>query len=386
MESGDMGIPTTGIATATKSSSRQIGIKWGDLIDDDRRRKLEGYEQGARPEGYGPYAVPGEPLTGADVFWLAACALVERERITPDEAMNRLDQAKKDSLLRVSLNLSNLDLRGARLSGAHLEGAVLGHAQFQGATMGAVNLRGAYLGEATLDDAFLDRADMTGANLRGASLKRVSLRWATLDTAYLEDALLHDTILQSASLVDARLIKAQLIRVDAREATLDGANFIRASLEDVYFYEASLARALFTDAKLTRCDFRRATLDSQTRLNKATLNTPSLEQTRLNDTNLAVVDWADIKQLGDEIEARESKKRVYVYGGETYRDRNERRKGEGAPEAIPERVRQGVRIRKFGERKSQKQRADDYLAAARAYRALSVALNNQGLSRDAARF
>ncbi len=368
------GAPKPLVATAQQNRPR--GVNWGDMIDSQRAQQLERSMQNPPRGDLGPYAVPGVSLTGADVYWLAVRTLVAHDQITPDEAMKRLEQAKEDALLRVSLDFSQLDLRGARLAGAHLEGA----------TMGAAHLNNAYLGGACLDDAFLDRADLTGANLRGAFLKRVSLRSARLNSAYLESALLHDALLSRADLIRARLINAQLIRVDLREASLQRANFIRASLEDVYMYEAHLEGALFTEATLIRCDFRRATLDSETRLNKVALNAPFLEQTRLRDTNLAVLDWKPIKTLSDETEAREPHKRIYSYrsGVYSYRYKNQKT---GELEIITEHVKRGMRVRGFDKkRKSARQRAEDYRSAARAYRALSVALNDQGISRDAARF
>ncbi len=292
----------------------------------------------------------------------------------------RLTQAKDDPLLRASLKFGDLDLRHAILSGANLENAVLGGVRLTGAIMGAANLRDAYLGGAKMEGVFLDRANLEGTILRGAQLARASLRRARARFADLGDATLDDAIMRHADLREAQLIAARMRRVDLREGMLQRANFIQADLTDAYLYEAQLEGTLFTDAILIRCDLRRSRLDATSRLNRARLDDASLEQASLGETNLAVVEWKPIvvylensasaqaephgvRRLGDEIEAREAYKRVYTYdSGGRHRVLSKR------------------------EKKTRLQRVRDYRAAERAYRALSVALSDQGLTRDATRF
>jgi uncharacterized protein YjbI with pentapeptide repeats len=74
-----------------------------------------------------------------------------------------------------SVNLSGADLRGADLDGANLlgadlSGAILEAADLSGAILEAVNLSGADLRGADLSSAILEAANLSGADLRGANL------------------------------------------------------------------------------------------------------------------------------------------------------------------------------------------------------------------------
>ncbi len=360
-----------------KREPRNDPTAWGKDIDPNRQSTLKNYF---------PHQFAGERLTGADVYWLAVCTLVAGETTRQPEntlldpisrAKAQLEKAKKDPLLRASLNFSLLDLSGAQLSGANLEDAVLGRVCLTGATMGAINLRDAYLGGAKLNDAFLDRATLEGTILRGAQMARTSLRFADARWADLGDATLNDAIMRNADLREAKLIGAHLARVDLREASLQQANFIQADLTDAFLFESMLQRTLFTDADMTGCDLRRTQLNAESRLNGAKLDRASLEQILFKETNLAVVEWKPftvtrangepehfgVILLGDEVEAKEQRKRVYTYDAEGRQ-----------------------RDLKHGKRKTAKQRAKDFRAAERAYRALAVTLSDQGLSRDGTRF
>jgi len=365
------------------------------------------------PTGIGPFA--GRTLTGAEVYWLAARFLTNDARVgkpeeAPEQRMRRafkqLRKAKTESLLRVSLDFSGLNLNGAILSGAHLAGAVLGKAQLIGAVLGAAHLEVAYLGGADLRDAFLDRANLTSATLPGVHLQGASMRESVLIEADLGGANLDDAILRHGKLAKARLNGARLHDVDLRGAELQEANFIEADLTDAFLYEAHVEGALFTRATLVGCDLRRTTFDADSRLNDAKLNQASLEQAYLQDTNLAVVEWRPVKQwlpvkqwrlgrwreitqgvarLGDEIEADEGRERAYVYELVTPGEQR-KRSGRQTYEEQGKNTEHETRIKKATQRKTYKQRAKDYRAAERAYRALSARLDEQGLARDAARF
>jgi len=399
--------PPTAVASGSAS-----GDSWNDNITPAREQELlnrlrdyfEATAQNPTADGAGPFA--GVRLTGADVRWLAEYTLfaIDEGRPPGDPHLlmltahfttsmiatrQRIAMAMNDPLLRASLKFATLDLRNAILSAAQLDKAVLGGVLLTGAGLGVASLRDAYLGGAQMADSFMDHANLQGAILREANLTRTSLRQADLRFADLGGATLDDAIMRNAKTQEARLIGASVRRVDLRASLLQNANFIQADLTDAYLYEAHLEGALFTDATLTGCDLRRASLSGETRLNKAHLNLASLEQLRLGDANLAVVDWSEVKKLGDQKEAREWQKRDYRY--RVPRDTRVQRIAQWWKPRVgtsvkepptPEIQRQRLR----GRFKTWPERADDYRAAARAYRALSVALDDQGLAREAARF
>lgn len=99
-------------------------------------------------------------------------------------------------------------------------------------------------------------------------------------------------------------------------------------------------------AHLKNADLRLTLLNSGTRLNGAILTGVSLDQAIFENTNLSDVEWERVPLLGDEWAANKS----YAFGNIA---------------------------------KQSPLRAKQYEAAARAYRMLSTALQNQGLGRDA---
>ncbi|MBI4338477.1 MAG: pentapeptide repeat-containing protein [Chloroflexi bacterium] len=76
---------------------------------------------------------------------------------------------------------ANLDLSGVNLSGARLEKADLGRINLSGA-----NLQGADLSEAMLTNTNAEDTDLRGVNLKGANLHRIRLKGATLAGADIE--------------------------------------------------------------------------------------------------------------------------------------------------------------------------------------------------------
>jgi uncharacterized protein YjbI with pentapeptide repeats len=307
----------------------------------------------------GPF--DGQELTGADVFWLAVRELAGQGGGLAG-AENRLQDAIANSLLRVSLDLSGIDLRGAILSGAHLEDATLGKAHLEGAVLGVAHLERAFLGGAHLEGAFLDRALLMEANLGSANLERASLWAANLRRASLYGAHLEDAVLPLAILREVDLRSAHLERADLREVYLQRANLTGAFLNDASLYESALQGTVFTDANMSGCDLRRATLSGTTRLNSADLDGVSLDQVELGRTNLAVVTWSEVSKLGDDVVARERRHRTLRYSME------------------------GKRKASWDKRKHAAERRMEYLAAGRAYRSLSILLHEQGLTRNATRF
>jgi uncharacterized protein YjbI with pentapeptide repeats len=331
-------------------------------VEAARLAELSDYEQAWRLDPAGrPGPFSGRTLTGADVFWLAARALGGAGGDL-EAAAHRLRRALTDPLLRVSLDLAALDLRGAILSGADLRQAILGGAHLEDAVLGVTQLQGAFLGGAHLVDTFLDRADLQGAFLSGADLRRASLFAAQLGGASLKGAVLDDAILTRATLDGADLSGAQLCRADLTHASLAGAALAQANLSGATLYEARLERTILTGANLAHAELGRAAFDAGSRLNEAQLNHVALYQTSFDRTNLAVVSWSEVHQLGDEITARARHDPAINFSAH------------------------GARLKHRGTRKPPLQREQEYIAAARAYRALSIELRAQGVVRDATRF
>lgn len=339
-----------------------MGGAWGEAIEPQRISKLIEFEQRWRrdPAGrLGPFA--GETLTGADVFCLAAHTLAgpAGDLLAAEE---RLRAASKDALLRVSLDFSGLNLRGAVMSGTDLQGAILGGAQLEDAVLGVAGLRGAFLGGAKLAGAFLDRADLRGAFLNDAHLEHASFHATQLEGAALKGASLADAILTSAVLDGADLRGACLARADLTRASLAGATLSTADLSGAILFEAHLERAVLSGATLARTNLGRASFDATSRLNDARLNRVALYQASFDRTNLAVVSWPAVRCLGDELAASDPREAVVRYN------------------------RSGTREVKRGKRKPARRREEEYIAAARAYRSLSVELRAQGVIKDATRF
>ncbi len=203
------------------------------------------------------------------------------------------------------------------------------------------------------DDGF-GQPEHKGLNLRGVILRGVNL-WmlplanADLGDAHLEGANFHSTRLEGASLARAHLEGTKLISAHLEKAFLLDAHLERASLG-----AAHLEGALLGDAHLEGASLDMAFLDAETNLHRIVLSSKecgsiSLLDVHWGDANIGTVDWSSLSILGDEYSARYQKN----YDG-TLKPKGELIYG--------------------------------YECATRAYRQLAVALRNQGLNEDAARF
>lgn len=250
--------------------------------------------------------------------------------------------------------LNGMHLEGVTFKEAHLEGALL-----YGAYLNGVQLQGAFLTRANLSEAHLDSADLGKAHLEDAFLQKASLRNAHLNHAFLARA-----NLQSSGLVGASLIKAHLEGAVLREAHCQNANFLRAVLQEADLTHAEFENATLKEAHLEGADLYQARLagvvlcgaffDNTTLLNQVVLGTEKsdgafLLDVRWNGVNLAVVNWSEFSEVGDERIARQS----HTTDGTV---------------------------------KSKEMRLDEYQAAVRVNRQLAVELQSQGLNENAARF
>ncbi|MBV9230147.1 MAG: pentapeptide repeat-containing protein [Chloroflexi bacterium] len=258
----------------------------------------------------GTYPFKGIKLSRADVEWLLA---------THEDGRGPVDYHDSEQRERVGL-----DLRGADLSHADLQNLPLAR------TIGDVTWRTwANLTEEQHQMAavFLQRADLKGAFLEGASL----------EYAHLEEADLRGAHLEEANLGEARMMGAYL-----EGANLEGADLWLAHCEHTFFWRVRLS-----GARLAEVHMLGAHLDRMQLANDEGVG-PLLADVLWEGANLAVVDWSQVRMLGDEYRARQKQQ--------------------------------------DGQEKDRETRLKEYDQAVRANRQLAVALQSQGLNEDAARF
>lgn len=359
--------------------------RWGDPISDERKEELRHLAEQQREWAALPVGERGESrfsgvyLTGADVFWLAVQTLAGP---TGDVGVveSRLRRPPEANEWRFQLDLSALHLEGANLEQAHLERASLYRVHLERASLRGARLEGAFLGGAHLEKVHLDGAHLEGASLywlgpdlvtpsfdevhlEGASLQAVHLERADLSYAHLESAFLDGAHLAGANLSAAHLEGAALHMASLQGASLNGAYLEGARLYGARLEGADLGAAHLegktysvSDAEVARIrlwvphfsttlapvDLTAASFDKNSRLNGAVLTGVMLDQVIFDNTNLTVVEWDRVQRLGDERAAHKAR-------------------------TVAEKI-------------------DGYHAAARANRALAVALRNQGLGGDATRF
>ena len=234
-------------------------------------------------------------------------------------------------------------------------------------------------GRGPVDWSDESQRERTGLDLRGADLQRVDLQnlplactlgdvsWAewpdlTEGQRTMAALLLERADLKGAHLEHARLSYAHMERADLREAHLQGANLARVDLEGAYLWRTHLEGANLFNAHLDESYLWEAHLEGAslggTHLEGALLTHlflsdekgvgPQMADVRWGDVNLAVVNWSQIKMLGEEYQARQKKQ--------------------------------------DGKLKDAATRLNEYETAVRANRQLATVLSAQGLNEDAAHF
>jgi uncharacterized protein YjbI with pentapeptide repeats len=206
-------------------------------------------------------------------------------------------------------------------------------------------------GRGPLDWNDLEQRQRKGLHLWGADLRKVDLSNLPLANADLGGAHLEGAMLSDAHLEGANFTYAHLEGADLRGAYLEHALFFDAHLERAALIRVHLEGALLMSAHVEGANLWGSFFDAETDLNGVTLydkeiGAVSLVDVRWRDINLAVVDWSALPIAGDESVALRALK-----GSEPLKTKLE-----------------------FLER------------APRAYGQLAVALRNQGLNEDAARF
>lgn len=279
-------------------------------IDVERQAELAARRSMTPDVAQGIYPFTGMKLSRADIEWLLA---------THEHGRGPVDYHDQSQRNRVGL-----DLRGADLSYAQLQNLPLAR------TIGDVTWR-TYT---TLTEkqhrmaaVQLQHADLKGAYLEGSSLEYANMERADLRGCYLEEA---------------NLGSANLQRAYCEDAHMEGADLWFAQLEGAFLWRTHLQGARFYEAHLEGAHLDRPVLSDENQVG------PLLVDIHWGDANLAVVDWSQIRLLGEEYEARQKKRE--------------------------------------GKSKNRQTRRAEYEVAVRANRQLALALQAQGLSEDAARF
>lgn len=280
-------------------------------IDAERQRFLQERLAIEPDVQRGMYPFKGIALTRADVEWLLAAH---------EDGRGPVDWNDEQQRGRLGLDLRGADLRHVDLRGlplARIRGGLVrrewSHATPEQREAAALHLEGADLSEAHLE----------GAILRGAHLQD-----ATLRKAFLRDAILYRANMRNAYL---------------REAHLERASLIAANLEGVYLRKVHLERA----------DLRNAFFDGVSSLEESTLSSPELgcvaiADVQWGDLNLSLIDWRQVRILGDEYKARQKTRRGVI--------------------------------------KDRATQLDDYRDAVRANRQLANAMRGQGMNEEAVPF
>lgn len=120
-----------------------------------------------------------------------------------------------ESLRKVMMDLSYIDIRGANLHGANLR---------------KINLQQSILYRVNFTDAILDNANLNGAVLSAANFQN-----ANLVSVNLSGAILNAANLREANLTHADLRCANLFLANLQGANLSGANLDGANLREVNF-------------------------------------------------------------------------------------------------------------------------------------------------------
>jgi len=173
----------------------------------------------------------------------------------------------------------------------------------------------------------LNHADLKGAHLEASSLEYVNLEGADLRGCHLDGANLGTANLRGAY---------------CERAHLEGADLWFADLEGAFLWHTYLQGARFYEAHLGGAHLDRAVLADEDGVG------PRLMDAYWGDANLAVVNWARVRMLGEERIARQKEQ--------------------------------------DGKEKERATRLTEFKGAVRANRQLAAALQAQGLNEDAARF
>ena len=420
-----------------KAYWKEQGQPWRTepTIDEERQQRLLSYYQGVVDIERGMYPFKGVRLSRADVEWL----LAREEQGNAEESKRgskggnqhksfgldvrgvdlsqvnlsdlplmclhaglsleegrhaTVEQSRAAAANLAKADLSNAQLQGAQLSWVMLDQAVLVEAHLEGADLGKASLK-----QAILAGTHLEGVDLTKAHLQGSTLLEAHLEGAMLQGAYLEEANLFVAHLEGARLVGAHLEGTSLLSAYFEGQALGGDELKRLRVWMPHFPEV-----------LPAADLRGVFLNTRTHLDGIHVGNDqygyiALADVHWGDVNLTVVDWADVKRLGDETIAGPLK--IEEEEGAQYGERGlpagaERavdmmlRAQEVSDVVVSYVLRSPALTKKLRERLVREERAqpetqqqlelERFRAAVRAYRQLAVVLRAQGLNEAADRF
>ena len=258
--------PDTTDPDVWKAYWRAQGLSWRTEpeIDAERQKFLTERRAIIPDTEKGIYPFKDIKLNRADIEWLLA---------THEDGRGPVEWKDESQREREGLDLRGADLRSADLNHLPLARirAGLATVEWWHATEQQKIEAGAHL-----EGAILDWSHLEGASFRWASLKQASLYGASLRDARLRGAKLPGAVLQRAHLEGASICKAYLGGEEVN-------NLSPANLKQAFF-------------------------DTGTNLDGIVLGNkqqgvPPLVDISWGNVNLAVVDWTQIKMLGDEREA-----------------------------------------------------------------------------------
>src|SRR5437763_14546398 len=262
----------------------------------------------------GIYPFKDVKLTRADIEWLL---------ITHEGGCGPVDWNDVQQRSRIGLDLRGADLRRVNLRNLPLTQmrSGLSRDEWNLTTLEQRHMAGVHLQGADLSEAHLEGAILQGAHLEGATLRGTHLEEANLFRAYLKDAYLRGAHLEQAKLRGTRMEGAYLL-----EAHLQGAD-----LRNTFFDSASnLERIILSDKKF---------------------GCALLADVHWGSVNLSVVNWVQVRLLGDE-----------------------------------DKIRQRERDEQTGTVGEKGKLLEDYHEAVRASRQLATAMRAQGMNEEAIPF
>jgi uncharacterized protein YjbI with pentapeptide repeats len=277
-------------------------------------------------------------------------------RKEPEIDTKRQQELSKCRIIIADIEKGIYPFRGMKLSRADVEwllsthesGGIRGPVDWSDErqrTREGLDVRGAHLQE----------EDLTGlplARIRGGLTSdewfRGTKEQREMAAVHLQKANLREANLQKAGLLGANLQKADLVGANLQEANLRVSNLQKADLVGANLQKASLRRANLQKASLIRAQLQGADLEGVTFGNEKQVG-PQLADSQWSDVNLAVIEWTQVKILGDEYVARQK------WDSE-------------------------------GKTKGKQERLSEYEAATRANRQLAVILREQGLNEKADHF
>ncbi len=304
-----------------------------------------------------------------------------------------VEQSRAAATNLTRADVSHTQLQGAQLSWTTLDEAVLVEAHLEGADLGKASLK---------------QAILAGTHLEGVDLSKAHLEGATLLEAHLEGAMLQGASLEGANLFEAHLEGARLVG-----AHLEGTGLLSTHFEGKALAGDELKRLRawiphFTEV-LPAADLRGVFLNTHTNLDgihpgNEQYGYIALADVHWGDVNLTVVDWTELKRLGDETlsgrlpieeEGAQPGERGLPASAERAVDMLLRAQ-EISDVVVNYVTRSPTLTKRLRERLAQEERAqpetqqqrelERYRAAVRANRQLAVVLRAQGLNEAADRF